>query len=78
MAELPCLPHCPSYSQVSPPVQARLGLNILAGFLSRALSGFRDALGIEILRHHGMDLIGQRPADMMRIIGADVLLLALA
>ena len=57
-------------------VQAGLGLDVGAGLRHGAFGRLGHAPGIEIFHHHGMGLVGQGPADVVGIVGADPFLLA--
>ena len=52
-------------------VQAGLGLNVGARTGLSPLSGLRHALGLQVLRHQGVGLVRQVPADVMGVIGPD-------
>ncbi len=67
------LPLLPSITRLSP----AWTFIFLPGAFCRALGRLRHALGIQVRYHEGITLIGQCPADVMRVVGADVLLLAL-
>ena len=58
-------------------VESGLGLYLLTRCLCRALGRLRHALGIQVRYHEGIRLIGQCQANVMRFVGAVVLLLAL-
>ena len=59
------------------PVEPRLLSDVGPGFLCRTLRGFRHAGGIQIFQHDRMRLIRQFPADMVRVVVANPLALAL-
>ncbi len=57
-------------------VQPRLGLDVSAGLRLCAPGRLGHALGIELLRHQGMGLVRQGPADVVGVMGPDPFLLA--
>ncbi len=52
-------------------VQARLGLDVSARTVLGPFSRLGHALGVELLRHQGVGLVRQGPADVVRVIRPD-------
>ncbi len=57
-------------------VQAGLGLDVRAGIVRGTPGRLRHVARLQVLDHHGVRLIRQRPADVVGVMGPDPFLLA--